>query len=381
MMVNRDGQREILERLAALVETLDDDQKRVELLLRKALLAYWTSDFPEARAAASKAVSLSENIGDQSLIRQSYYIQAWALFHLGDTEGSLAHAKTALSMARLAADRLAEGNALNVLGMIRLSQGDFFAAYGYLKDFLAIAHKIGDLTREITALNNYGVSLTRLGDFQAAQEHFQRLLTISQETGDRSSGSTALINLSWVAAAQEEWELARQYAEKGVARKREQEHVEALAEGLVWLGHAWLGLNQPEKSMAAYRELLAIRQKLGQPQLAMGAVAGLARSAVALGDLTSASGYAAEIIAHFADGESLQADWEPLRIYLTCYQVLELAGDPQAEKILKTAFDLLQKQAAMISDPAYRSLFLDNIPWHREIIHAWKLRQTHSSTH
>ena len=46
-----------------------------------------------------------------------------------------------------------------------------------------------------------------------------------------------------IRTAQEQWELARQNAENGAARKREQEHVEAVAEGLVCLGHAWMGLS------------------------------------------------------------------------------------------------------------------------------------------
>jgi hypothetical protein len=64
-----------------------------------------------------------------------------------------------------------------------------------------------------------------------------------------------------------------------------------------------------------------------------------------------------------------------LRIYLTCYQVLRSAGDPQAEKILETAFNLLQDQASRIPDLAYRRLFLENVSWHREIMRAWEARQ------
>ena len=127
--------------------------------------------------------------------------------------------------------------------------------------------------------------------------------------------------------------------------------------------------------MAAYREALAIRQKLDQPHLAMGAKAGLARAAVAQGDLAVASEHANEIISYLADGGSLQGTWEPLRIYLTCYQVLRLAGDPQAEQILETAFNLLQEQASRISDQTYRNLFLENVPWHREIMSAWEAAQ------
>ncbi|MEJ2100013.1 MAG: hypothetical protein P8X68_08540, partial [Desulfobacterales bacterium] len=101
----------------------------------------------------------------------------------------------------------------------------------------------------------------------------------------------------------------------------------------------------------------------------------LARAAVAQGNLAVAVEHANEIISYLAGGGSLQGTWEPLRIYLTCYQVLRLAGDPQAEKILETAFNLLKDQASRIPDQAYRSLFLENVSWHSEVMRAWEARK------
>jgi class 3 adenylate cyclase/tetratricopeptide (TPR) repeat protein len=372
MRGNREGQRDILESLAAIVDDLADERRRVELLIRKAMFAYWISEFPEALDTAHQAVTLSEKLGDQSLSRQAFYAWAWMLQTQGDTDLALVQARTALSMARQAGDRRAEGNTLNIIGLVNVAQGDFFAALGHLVEFRSIAREIGDLEREIIARNNLGVALTRLGDYPAARDNFQQILTIAQETGDRSSESTALINLGWVTAAQGEWDLARRYSETGVAKKREYGHVEAVAEGLVWLGHAWLGLSQPEKAVAAYRESLTIRQELDQSHLALGGIAGLARAAVAQGDLAVALEHVSEILAYLAEGGSLQGTWEPLRIYLTCYQVLQMDGNPQAEEILDIAFNLLQEQASRITDQAYRSLFLEKVSWHREIMSAWR---------
>jgi predicted ATPase/class 3 adenylate cyclase len=371
---NRDGQRANLEALAAIVESLADQHKRVELLIRKAWFAYWTSEFPEALAAAREAVTLADAIEDQSLARQAYYAWAWALFHQGDIDLALVQAQIALSMARQAEDQRAKGNTLNMLGLIHISQEDFYTALGFLEEFLTIARQIGDLERKITALNNLGVALTRLGNYPAARDNFLQILTIAQQTGDRSSESTALVNLGWVCAAQGEWDTARRYSEMGVAKKREYEQVEAMAEGLIWLGHAWLGLSQPDKAIAAYHESLDIRLKLDQPQLALGGKAGLARAAVAKGDLNRAAAYVHEILSYLAEGGSLQGTWEPLRIYLTCYQVLRLVEDPQAEQMLETAFNLLQEQVSRIPDPEYRKCFLENVPWHLEIVSAWEAR-------
>ena len=372
---DRDRQRDILESLATIVDTLGDQRKSVELLIREAFFGYWTSEIPQGLIAAQKAVTLSETIGDQSLSRQAYFVWAWMLLQNGDTELALEQARMALSMARQADDQRAIGSTLNILGQVYIIRGDFFAALGYLKEFLTITRQIGDLERETIALNSLGAVLTCLGDYPAARDHFQQFLSIARENGYRSYESTALVNLGWVASAQGEWELAREYSEMSVAKKREQGHLEAMAEGLLWLGNAWLGLNQPEKAAAAYHESLSVRQKLDQPHLVVWVKAGLARTAVLQGDLAVALDYVNEIVSYLADGGSLQDTWEPLRIYLTCHQVLKLAEDPRADEILETAFNQLQDQAARIPDPTYRSLFLKNIPWHRAIMEAWEIRQ------
>ena len=102
--------------------------------------------------------------------------------------------------------------------------------------------------------------------------------------------------------------------------------------------------------------------------------AGLARVALARNDMKDALHQANEIAAYLADGGSLRGTWEPLRIYLTCYQVFQSAQDPRAEEILTTAYNLLQDQAARIPDQAYRVLFLEHVPWHREVTQAWQAR-------
>ncbi|NIV37132.1 MAG: hypothetical protein GWN58_49190, partial [Anaerolineae bacterium] len=75
--------------------------------------------------------------------------------------------------------------------------------------------------------------------------------------------------------------------------------------------------------------------------------AGLARVAQAQGDGPLAVGHIEEIL-HQLNGDNLDGNDEPLRVYLTCYQVLRAYGDPRAERILDGAYGLLQQRAAKI---------------------------------
>jgi hypothetical protein len=127
----------------------------------------------------------------------------------------------------------------------------------------------------------------------------------------------------------------------------------------------------------AYDLVLEIRRKLDQPSLAFEPLAGLARIALAEGDLPSAQAYAAQIMAYLDNGGTLAGADEPQRVSLTCIKMLQVTGDPRAEAILEHAYAQLQQNASRIlAEPSRRS-YLDNVPWHREIIKLWQNKSNH----
>lgn len=81
------------------------------------------------------------------------------------------------------------------------------------------------------------------------------------------------------------------------------------------------------------------------------------------------------MLAYFANGGTLDGTDEPLRISLTCYQVLQATGDLRAAEVLATAHATLTEQAAKISDAQMRRSFLENVPYHRAIAEAWAAQQ------
>ena len=105
------------------------------------------------------------------------------------------------------------------------------------------------------------------------------------------------------------------------------------------------------------------------------AVAGLARVALAQGDVAAALGHVESLLAHLhqRQGATLEGGEAPHLIRLTCYQVLLRAGDPRAGAALQNAHDELQSRAATITDAPLRQSFLNDVPEHREIAAAWGL--------
>jgi hypothetical protein len=151
-----------------------------------------------------------------------------------------------------------------------------------------------------------------------------------------------------------------------------QPHSEIAA--LIAQGHALSGLGHLVESAQAYHSALDILRAIGRPNKVTEPLAGLARVALASGDIAGASRHVESILSHLLT-RTLEGTDEPLRVYLTCYHVLQAAGDPRADGILSTAYTLLHEQAGKITDETMRRSFLENVPYHREIVAAWAAAQ------
>ena len=87
------------------------------------------------------------------------------------------------------------------------------------------------------------------------------------------------------------------------------------------------------------------------------------------GDLGEQALRHAEQILDYLDAKGpLTSEVDPLRVYLTCYQVLAAVGNERAPQILQTTHRKLQQRAANIDDEALRRSFLENIPANQEIL-------------
>jgi hypothetical protein len=118
-------------------------------------------------------------------------------------------------------------------------------------------------------------------------------------------------------------------------------------------------LASPAGALEAYRQALAIRQELDQPNLAMEVHAGLARVLLAQGDVAAAQAQVDVILSNLESG-TLAGALEPLRVYLTCVQVLDAAQDPRATEIKQYAREQLGEQAISIKDRKLRESFLSS---------------------
>ncbi len=414
-----DGQRSDLEALAELAELIPADAaqpplelRRAQVLERRAGYALQVNDNPQAIQAAGQAVNLARAVAATDIAIPAYMTWSAALDHQGEYDLAIQRAEAALALARQAEDLRGQAQSLNMLGNIywdknELSQayrclaeslalaeqngyrriiamastnlgnlaateGDLIACREYYLRALSITREIGERPKEGMILGNLGWITGMLGDYPAAQAFCEQNVNIVRQVGDQRTEALALINLSAYAGRQGDYPNALLYAEQALPLAAVVGDPSAEAWALTYLGHARLGAGQVESAENAYQQALAIRRRLNQPVLAAEPLAGLARAAMAGGEQQSALEHVAEIM-HFLDGGgSLGSADEPLRVYLTCYQVLNANQDLRARQILKAGYCLLTEQAEKISDPSMRRTFLEAVPYHREISAAWE---------
>jgi tetratricopeptide (TPR) repeat protein len=164
----------------------------------------------------------------------------------------------------------------------------------------------------------------------------------------------------------EDIEVGKQYAQMVVAKMEGLETGHgALADGYLYLGHAYRLANQLEEAKAAY-------EKAGQARLqahsgrSVEPLAGLAQTALLLGDRATAVAYTNQILSNLNTAE-FSGLLEPAWVYWVCFQVLSQVADERAPAVLIEAYDYLMTRSEKIEDPISKEQFFNNFPIHQKI--------------
>jgi class 3 adenylate cyclase/tetratricopeptide (TPR) repeat protein len=401
-----------LQILRSLAQDLQDDEKHIEVLVILADFHTNLGSYQEAAQFAQQAVSVAQETHQPKMALAAHRVAISTCYRNGEKEAAFQHGEIALQLCQELADRSTEGQIHNLYGMIVLDGQNLAAARDYFEKSLNCFLATGELRAQAMALNSLGMATGLMGDYPASQNYYEKSLEITQKIGFHAGEGYVLGNLGWVAGMQGDFLTARTYASQAIRIGREAgsrvselyglinlssyscalgENEAALSYagqalelgraiqdrgGETWAltvqGHAFTALNRIPEASLAYQTALEIRTELGQAALACEPRAGLARIALAQENLPAALAHISTVLDFLDSGGSLNGTEEPLRVFLTCYQVLQAAGDSRAAQILAAAYQHLSQQADKITDQAARRRFLENIPYHRQILDAWE---------
>ncbi len=404
----REAQARDLELLQELADALADTRRRADVARNRARFSERVGNIAESRAFAVQAIALAETAGATKIAIRAYDQLTWACIRAGNYDEARVYAEAGLRIARASGDRSDEAQMLTALGCVYAEVEQYDMARLYLSQSQHIFHELNRHRGESVALGNLGEVMMLQGDYAAAQNHIERALHLYRVTGDLRNEGWMLGNLGTSARHLGDYAAARTYYTEALSKSRAVEdrntesaimvdlavlmhqtgnHSEALEQGthalrravsktvetrsLIVVGHALAGMGRLDEAHGYYTDALTLAQESGLHAKAIEAEAGLARVALAAENVADAGAQVAHILAR-ADLAPLAGTDEPFRMHLTCYQVLMAAHDERALDVLAAAHRLLMERAAKIDNEALRQSFLEQVPYHREIVAAWQ---------
>ncbi|MCP4415788.1 MAG: tetratricopeptide repeat protein [Chloroflexi bacterium] len=342
-----------------------------EVLCRLGDVAHDLGEYAQAQNYFLQSLAIAEEVGDRLGQCLIFNGMGTAVRRWGKVDEAQEYYARSLAIASEIGDIRDEGNALSNLGGIALDQGEYASAYTYLERSLTIFRETGDQQGVGILLNNLGALAAMKGDYDSTREFVEQSLAIARQLGDRRREGICLSNLGDVARMQGRYADAQTYLHQALAITRELGNRQGEASSLLSLGTILTDSGELKEAAVISQEAITLRRELGNQPQVMAGLSTLARIRLAQGNIAQATKLNDEILAYLNGGGSIDGADEHLLIYLTCYHVLQANDDHRAAKILQIAHDQVQTIAANISDEPTRRSFLENIPWHREIVALW----------
>ena len=280
--------------------------------------------------------------------------------------------EASLPIHREVGDQPGESLCLDQLGYYLSVMGDYEAAAAYYEQSLRLARQIGFRPCEANVLFRLGMLHNQIGDYAGSKSYLEQAVAMARKDNDQRGAAQSLYNLSWTERGLGRPEVAREYAREALAIC--QTIGDRNGEAAAWknLGEALIDLGEWVEATVAFRRMHAVCQALADQAGTIDALAGLASALLAQGDAVQAQDCVDEILRNHDSRSSWQGTYvDMFPAYLACYQVLQANHDPRADRILETAYTLLQERAVKITTRTLHRSFMENVVEHRGIVQAW----------
>jgi tetratricopeptide (TPR) repeat protein/transcriptional regulator with XRE-family HTH domain len=182
---------------------------------------------------------------------------------LGDFPKAIGYYQQRLIIARAIGDRLGEGSTLNNLGLTYIDLGQPFRAISYFEQDLVIARELGDRLGESCTLGSLGDAYSDLGDPVRAIDYYQQRLAIAQAIGDRNGESQCLGGLGLATYYLGKIAEAIPFYERRLAMARDLDDQRGEGVTLGNMGLAYSRLGQSQTATGYYEQALSIARAVG----------------------------------------------------------------------------------------------------------------------
>lgn len=259
----RRSQNQDLEQLVTLSEALNDDSKRGEVSLLRAVQASEKSDYPTIISQADKAIQVAQETRDANLEVKGYLLWGRALLSQGDYDGAEDRFTQALTNAQSNELVRLEADSLRNLGIVDERLGKGPSAIDYFERSLSLYQQIGDRRGEGQTLNQLGNILLLQGDYRGGKQYYEQFLGISREIGDRWGEGQVVRNIADIFFSTYDYRGASKYFEEALQITREIGNRTIESSALVGMGNIYLEQAEFTKAKTLFEQSLNIAREIG----------------------------------------------------------------------------------------------------------------------
>jgi class 3 adenylate cyclase/tetratricopeptide (TPR) repeat protein len=325
--------------------------------------------YQQAIVACEKAYRLSQESGNRRGGVEALNILGGIALYLRKFDESLRYHRQALTMRRTIGDLAGEGTTLYNLGAAEYEYGNYSTAESYFVEALNIQRITQNRWEEVNLQNVLGVLSYQLGDFDDAETWLRSALALSQQITDKGGEASALCNLGQVLRDRGNT-AAETMLRRGLSMARRQADKHLLTMCQSHLAVTYLESKQFQKAIQLAQQAMTARVRIGAIELTT-----IDHTTLAMAFWETARHKRA--LAHVRQAYQLLLACNhigpefPQRDYFLCAQIWQAAEQyTQAEAALRAAYQELMARAEKISDLQKRAAFLQNVPWHAQIVQA-----------
>jgi adenylate cyclase len=417
----RQAEAQDLQELEALARGLGPAQQ-AQVALRRADLASATRKWSDLLAEAQSALDLAQAAGELPLQAEaylclSYYYQydemhcdmqasvevgeralnlarqaglkqleaailgiLWRPIYFIEFEKSLSYAEAALQIYRSLGDRYGESGVLYAIGLYHVWEGDF-CALSYFERSRQISREIGNLATEMWAFAMITIFYELYGRLPELSADLLEAIEIARQLENPELECMPMLMLSEMYRLQGDTRQAMTLDEQVLTICREQGVYYWEFIGMLHLARVQVDTGYLEQATQAFQQALPLMRAADQLSFEHIALSGLARVEMDRGNLVQALAYVEECLPLLESATQKEYLYETYWSYLTCCQVLAASRDPRTASVLERAYRRLIAEAALVPDETSRRSYLENVPWHRQILalYAQRLSQSESS--
>lgn len=359
---------ECLERAQRLAEKALRHDIVAKALLARALVYRMQGNASATIQVAENALDLSRQIGNRRLEGRALSDLGYYLLMSSKQDRAGVLLARALEIRQSMGDPWGEAATAGNLVALYAGQARYQAALDLQERVLALCQEVGDRSSYCLALGNLGVLWLDIGDVGRGEQLANKTFALATELNLRWGELSALICMSNAQFERGTWESAARVAQQALASAEKSQALpeQALA-GLI-LSQALSAQDQFQVALEVCRKANACARQVDDPVLECELAVEQVYLVWQCGDLELARQQVEGVLERLRQvTPSNQLAW--FRMCWQLYQVLRACGDARADELLLKTQRILETQAAQITEPTLREIFLNN-PAHRVILKA-----------